>query len=349
MMIALLTSRAAMADPAFYFGGDISALPDLEKLGAVYRNEDGKPGDAIAILRAHNCNLFRVRLFVKPGRDFDKNGGPTQDLPMVLALAKRIKTSGAKLSLAIHYSDTWADPANQFKPAQWKDLPFNALKQKVTDYTTGVLQAMQINHTPPDIVEVGNETTNGMLWPDGKLDGKTPEEKEHQWDNYAELEKAAIAGVRRQLPGARILIHINAGGKPGMPSWFFSKLKKFNPDFDIIGLSFYPTFGDSLDGLKKNLTDLPSFGKDILIIEAAYPYKPVKQTATPTWPMTPAGQKQFLDDLISTVKATPNHRGTGVIWWYPEAQPLANHRIWQGAALALFDASGNPLPSLNVK
>ena len=346
LLIALLATHPAIADPPFYFGGDISALPDLEKFGAVYRNDTGSAADAITILRAHHCNLFRVRLFVNPIHDPDRNGGPTQDLPMVLALAKRIKNSGAKLSLAIHYSDTWADPANQFKPVQWKDLPFDALKQKVTDYTTSVLQAMQANGTPPDIVEVGNETTNGMLWPDGKLGGKKSEEQNHQWDNYAQLEKAGISAVRAQLPTAKVLIHINAGGKAGTPAWFFTQLKKQNVDFDIIGLSFYPTFGDSIDGLKKNLTDLPAFGKDILIIEAAYPYKPVKQTATTTWPMTPAGQQQFLEDLISTVKHVENHRGIGVIWWFPEAEPLTNHHIWQHGALGLFDSTGAPLPAL---
>jgi arabinogalactan endo-1,4-beta-galactosidase len=347
LILAMCSIGAFAADQPFYLGGDISALPDLEKAGAVYRDHD-KPGDCITILHDHGCNLFRVRLFVNPIHDRDKAGGATQDLPMVLALAKRIKDSGAKFSLAIHYSDTWADPGKQYKPAAWNDLPMDALKQKVTDYTTDVMRSMKANGTVPDIVEVGNETRVGMLWPEGKLDGKTAEEKQLKWDNYASLEKAAIAGVRSQLPTdrTRILIHIDSGGRGSTATWFFGNLKKYNLDFDIIGLSFYPTWGDSMDILKKNLVDLPSMGKDILIIETGYPHEPVKQRPTTTWPMTPAGQQQFLNELISAVKATPDHRGLGVVWWYPEAVTTPGHQGWGGEALALFDQKGNLLPAL---
>ena len=178
------------------------------------------------------------------------------------------------------------------------------MKTKVTDYTTDVLAAMKSNGTPPDIVEIGNETTDGMLWPDGKLDGDTPDQKQKKWANYAALLKAGIRGVRSQLPAARILVHIDSGGRAAPPC-FFDELKEYNPDFDIIGLSFYPTWKDSIDVLKQNLSQLSSLGKDILIIETAYPYKPVNPTPQTQWPMTPAGQKQFLDQLIFTVQSAP--------------------------------------------
>ena len=173
LVFAILVGRATAADMPFLVGGDISALPDLERMGAVYRDND-RPGDCIAILHDHGVNLFRVRLFVNPASDFDQTGGATQDLPMVLALAKRIKASGAKFSLALHYSDTWADPGKQTKPAAWKDLLMDQLQKQVTDYTAQVMTAMKSNGTVPDIVEVGNETRTGMLWPDGKLDRQNP-------------------------------------------------------------------------------------------------------------------------------------------------------------------------------
>jgi arabinogalactan endo-1,4-beta-galactosidase len=348
LIILLLNAHLHAAESPFYLGGDISSLPELEKLGAVYR-DNGKPADALNILTKHGCNLFRVRLFVNPQHDFDKNDGATQDLPMVLALCRRIKSCGAKISLAIHYSDTWADPAHQTKPAEWKDLPFDKLEHKVTDYTTSIMRAMKSNGTLPDIVEVGNETTDGMLWPDGKLSGKTENEKQTQWDRYTRLEKAGTTAVRSELPNARILIHISGGGHAGLPIWFFNHFEKYKPDYDIIGLSFYPTWNDSLPSLKKNLADLSPIGKDILIIEAAYPYKPVKQTPETTWPMTPAGQKAFLDDLIGTTKAIPDHRGIGVVWWYPEAVPIAGHKIWEGGSLGWFDQQGKLLPSMNQR
>ena len=345
-MIFLFGARVCAEDHPFYFGGDISSLPDLEKLGAVY-HDNGNAADAISMLRNHNCNLFRVRLFVDPGHDFDKSNGATQDLPMVLTLCKRIKKAGGKISLAIHYSDTWADPGHQIKPAAWKDLSFDELEQKVADYTTSVMQALETNDTEPEIVEVGNETTDGMLWPDGKLDGKTPAEKQTQWDHYVRLEKAGIKAVRAEIPHTRVLLHISNGGKAKVPGWFFGKLKEYNVDYDIIGLSFYPTWGDSMDGLKTNLADLPGFDKDILLIETAYPCRVMTPTAVMIWPVTPSGQKQFLDDVITTVKDTKDHRGIGVVWWYPEAVPIDHHRVWNGGAQSWFDPQGNLLPVLS--
>jgi arabinogalactan endo-1,4-beta-galactosidase len=338
LLVGLLCNRAIAADPVFFLGGDISALPDMEKFGAVYRDH-GKAGDCITILRDHGCNLFRVRLFVNPTHDFDKSWGATQDLPRVLELARRIKTSGAKFSLAIHYSDTWADPKNQTKPEQWKDLPIDALQQKVADYTVEVMRAMKTNGTVPDIVEVGNETTHGMLWPDGKLDGKTNEEKDRQWEKFARLLKAGVKAVRSQstVDQTRVLIHIDGGGKAGVPRWYFDRLKKYNVDYDIIGLSFYPIWNDSLDELKTNLKSLSSLGKDVLIIETAYPHGPGKMTPEMKWPATWAGQKQFLADLTRVVKDAPDHRGIGVVWWYPEALPIEHHKIWEGGLMGWFD------------
>jgi arabinogalactan endo-1,4-beta-galactosidase len=346
--LLLSASLAHGADPEFFLGGDVSALSETEKCGVVYRDND-KPADVIDILRHHGCNLFRLRLFVNPSHDASRNFGPTQDLAMVLALSKRIRQSGASLSLALHYSDTWADPGSQTKPAQWKDLSFPELQNKVTDYTASVLAAMKSNGTPPDIVEVGNETTTGMLWPDGKLGGATAQEKMQQWDNYARLLKAGTSAVRSSLPAARIMVHISAGGRAGVPTWFFGELKKHAPDFDIIGLSFYPTFNDRIDDLKKNLAQLAPMGKDILIIEAAYPYKPEGKKLDAKWPLTPMGQKQFLDDLIAAVKGTPDHRGIGVCWWYPEAVPIKNRATWEGGSMGLFDPKGQLLPAMSSR
>src|SRR5262245_37166631 len=128
------TSRS---QPPFIAGGDISMLPEIEKSGGVFRDREGKAGDALDIMRAGGMNLFRVRLFVNPETDFNKSHGATQDLPYVVALSKRIKASGASLLLDLHYSDTWADPGKQFKPEAWKIFgsDFDALEKQVHDYT----------------------------------------------------------------------------------------------------------------------------------------------------------------------------------------------------------------------
>ena len=135
-------SALARADEKLIAGADISMLPEIEKAGGVFR-ENGEPGDAIEILKIMACNLFRIRLFVNPIHDYAKSWGATQDLEYVRKLAKRVKASGQKFLLDIHYSDTWADPSHQFTPAAWKDLDFEAMKKQVGDYTKAVLSDLQ--------------------------------------------------------------------------------------------------------------------------------------------------------------------------------------------------------------
>jgi arabinogalactan endo-1,4-beta-galactosidase len=130
--VVWLTGFARAADQPFITGCDVSMLPTIEKAGGVF-SDNGKPGDAIQIMANHGCNLFRVRLFVKPDAEYMPSFGAVQDLDYVRGLAKRIKATGAIFLLDIHYSDGWADPGKQFTPEAWKNLGFDDLKKKVHD------------------------------------------------------------------------------------------------------------------------------------------------------------------------------------------------------------------------
>jgi arabinogalactan endo-1,4-beta-galactosidase len=360
LMSATATCAAPPPPPSrpreFIAGADVSMLTEIEKAGGVFRR-DGKSGDALEIMRAGGCNLFRVRLFVDPEKDFNKNHGATQDLPYVVALTKRIKASGATLLLDLHYSDTWADPAKQFKPKAWESLDFDALEKQVHDYTASVLKALADAGATPDMVQIGNEIAGGMLWPDGKVLNAPKEQEAQQWKRFARLLNAGARAVREAAKASqqpiRVVIHIHGGGKPGLPKWFFEKLAQHGPvDFDIVALSFYPAWDDSLDALRKNLDDnANAIGKDILIAETSYPWRPMEGHAdkrTMTWPQTREGQQKFVTDLSDAIRATPNNRGLGFVWWYPEAIPLEGRRIWRGGAEALFDEKGAALPALDT-
>jgi arabinogalactan endo-1,4-beta-galactosidase len=335
-------------------GADISMLPEIEKAGGVYRNADGMPGDAIAILHQHGCTLFRVRLFVDPGTDFNGTYGATQNLPYVRALAKRIAAAGGKLLLDIHYSDTWADPGKQFKPAAWKDLPFDALVQKVHDYTADVLKTLADDGVHPEMVQVGNEITAGMLWPDGKLLNTPPDKEDQQWRNFSTLFNAGAKAVREtQTPDhpIRIVLHIHGGGKQGMAKWFFEKLNRNPVDYDIVGLSFYPAWDDSMDALKQNLADaIHICNKDVLIAETSYPWHQLPDKSGPTmaWPQTKEGQTQFVKDLTALLAAAPGHHAIGFVWWYPEAIPAGSLQIWRSGYEALFGQTGEALPAMDA-
>src|SRR5579883_1743103 len=167
----------------FLAGGDISLLTWEEQHGQVYK-DNGKPADLLTLLKAHGWNCMRLRLWVNPtGKGIFVN-----DLP---------------------YSDTWADPGKQYKPAAWKDLPFDQLVAQVQSYTKDVIATMRRGGAMPDIVQIGNEITPGMLWPDGRDYGTG-----HDFTNLGKLLKAGIAGMKegsgKETPPL-VMIHIDRG------------------------------------------------------------------------------------------------------------------------------------------
>jgi arabinogalactan endo-1,4-beta-galactosidase len=347
-------SLAHAADLPFITGCDVSMLPTIEKSGGKF-SDNGKPGDAIQIMRDHGCNLFRVRLFVNPSSDYASTFGAVQNLDYVRGLAKRIKATGAEFLLDIHYSDTWADPGKQFTPAQWKKLDFEALQQKVHDYTVSVMTDLRDSGLTPDMVQVGNEITAGVLWPQGAVLNVPPDQQPQQWQRFAQLISTGCKVVRSFQTDAhpiRIMIHIHGGGKEGMAKYFWGKFKLDPADYDIVGLSFYPAWDDSIDYLKQNMADaIELTGKDVILAETSYPWKALPDKvglATLQWPQTPAGQKQYLNDLIDTLHRAPGDHGKGFIYWYPEAIPIRGLNIWRQGYEALFDSSGSALPALDA-
>ena len=350
----LLGGAAYPAQPGnaeFLVGGDISMLAEIEDHGGVFR-DDGKARDAMRILRDHGCNCFRLRIFVDP----DGHNAVVQDLQYTVKMAQRIKESGAKLLLDFHYSDTWADPGKQIKPEAWEDLEFPALLQSVESYTEKVIARLREAGVAPDIVQPGNEIRPGMIWPDGKVTGE--HNTEEQWDQLADLLRAAIRGIRSAEGSGRsiqIMLH------PGGPRWkgnrrFFDKLLERGVNFDLIGLSYYPWWHGGVDNLRRNLRRTANrYGRDIMVVETAYPYRDAdrwkddcESGKNMAWPVSRAGQKQFLEDVVESVHATPEGRGKGVLWWYPESIPVRGLRIWHGGATALFDSDGNALPALDA-
>jgi arabinogalactan endo-1,4-beta-galactosidase len=351
----------------FYLGADISTLPEVDRRGGIYMDGD-KPGDALAIFMKNGWTCFRLRIWVDP-----RNG--VNGLEYTTQLAKRIKAAGGTFMLDFHYSDWWADPQKQNKPAAWARLDFDALVRQTQTYTAQVVKTLKDAGATPDFVQVGNEITGGMLWPDGqvkvplstvKVFGgdviviKPPEpyDDARQWDHLLRLLKADINGVRSVTTPAdnvRIVIHIDCGGDWPVTEWYFDHLTRAGVDYDVIGQSYYPNWHGTLDNVRDNLRNtVERYHKNVMIVETAYPSRDVHPSAAAAknmiWPMTPEGQKEFLADLIRVVKQAPDGRGIGVNYWHPEATytPGSTNR-WSGPdANSLFDAKGNPLPAMYV-
>ena len=328
MAVMMLAAQCRTADYAI--GADLSFLKQAEEQDTVFKdNGQAKPG--LQIFKDHGYNWIRLRLFHTPTR-------LPNNLEYTIALAKEARKLGFKFLLNYHYSDTWADPGKQTIPKAWEGKSHAELVQAVFEYTRDTIMAFREAGVLPDMVQVGNEISNGMLWPDGKLPDK--------WDNFAELVKAGIKGVdagRGNDKRPKIMIHIDKGGNKNSTKAFFDKLHSYGMDYDIIGQSYYPWWHGTLLDLRENLIFMANeYQKDIILVEVAYCWRPTEyKSKSAPFPETPEGQREFLDEVNRITLSTPNSRGVGVFWWEPAVRGGLRSR-------GFFDADGNALPVITV-
>jgi len=319
---------------SYAIGADVSFLAKCEHDGVVFK-EDGQAKDVLAILREHRYNWVRLRLFLDPASAPDKL---PNDLPYTLELAKRAKAQGFHLLLDLHYADSWADPEKQPIPAAWKNLKHKQLVEQVFNYTRDTIATFAQQGVMPEIVQVGNEITHGMLWPDGKLPDN--------WDNFADLLKAGIRGVdagRGTQPRPRIMIHIERSGDYDAAVWFFDNLIAHHVPFDVMGLSYYPRWHGDMAKLRGNLHDLAlRYQRPIIVVETAYNWTPGDFIGKKTdFAESPEGQKAYLRAVDAAVRAIPHGLGQGVFWWEPAAEAQLHGR-------GFFDNNGNVLPVIHA-
>ncbi len=328
------TAGAGAAGPPtrdeYAIGADLSFLPQAEARGARFK-DDGAEKPGLLIFRDHGYNWIRLRLFHTPTQ-------LPNDLDYTLAEALAAKALGYKFLLDFHYSDTWADPGKQFLPKAWEGMSHAALVQAVFAYTRDTIARFRTAGAMPDMVQIGNEVSTGMLWPDGQLPA--------HWDNFTELVKAGVRGVEvgsSPVPRPRIMIHIDQGGNRAKTKAFFDRLNAGGVEYDVIGQSYYPWWQGSLLELRDNLEFMAdTYAKDIILVEVAYNWKPAEYRARPgPFTETPAGQRDFLEEVNRLVLAAPHGRGRGVFWWEPAVTGPLNRR-------GMFDDGGNALPVLTV-
>jgi arabinogalactan endo-1,4-beta-galactosidase len=240
-------------------GADISFLPQLESRGMKFYDK-GVQGDAMDIMKAHGFNYIRLRVFVDPAQP--KGYSPTKgfcDLEHTKQMAKRIKAAGMKFLLDFHYSDYWADPQQQNKPAAWVGQDFSTLKKSLYNYTVDVMQQLKDQGTTPDMVQVGNEINHGMVWPDGAI---------NNLDSLAQLIYEGVKGVKIVSPNAAIMLHIALGGQNAEARFFLDNMRARNVPFDVIGLSYYPKWHGTPADLKYNMADLAKrYPQQVMVAE----------------------------------------------------------------------------------
>ena len=291
----------------YIVGADISWVQAAEDRGVRYRDK-GVEKDILEILRDHGFNYIRLRVFNDPTKPTprDRPYSPQGycDVPHTIAMAKRVRQAGMRLLIDFHYSDAWADPGKQFTPSAWAALPFDDLVTTVHDWTSGVVNALTQAGAKPDMVQIGNEITPGLMIDRG---GST-----RDWPQLARLLKSGIEAVKGVDPGILVMLHIDRGGdNAGARRWLDAALEQ-GVKFDVLGLSCYERWHGPPSGWKQNFDDLAARYPKLRLVMAEV--------------------DAHTREANEIMRGLPDGRGLGTFIW----EPTANN-----AGQALFDPQGH--------
>ncbi|MEO6671169.1 MAG: glycosyl hydrolase 53 family protein [Ferruginibacter sp.] len=314
------TTATSPTDTFFAKGADVSWLTQMESAGNRFYNRTGTETECILLLKNLGMNATRLRVWVDPTDSWCN----TADL---LTKAIRANNLGMKILLDFHYGDVWADPGHQTKPAAWAAMDFAALKTAVSEHTNTVMNVLKTNGITPAWVQIGNETNDGMLWPEGKASINMA--------NFAQLITTGYDAVKAVSPVSKVIVHISNGFDNSLFRWMFDGLTANAAKYDIIGMSLYPnsTNWSTLNTqCQVNMADMVNrYNKEVMICEVGM-----------SWDQ-PAASKAFIADIINKTKLISNNKGLGVFYWEPQA-----YNNWQGYTLGAFDNSGKPTTAMDA-
>ena len=310
---------------AFAKGADVGWLPQMEATGYKFYDTDGKQKDCLQLLKDRGINTIRLRVWVNPSND--KASGHCSPAETV-TMAVRAKKLGMRIMIDFHYSDSWADPGKQTKPAAWVNHTFLELQNDVYNHTFEVLNLLKAAGVTPEWVQVGNEIPGGMLWPDGKSSN---------FGQLAQLLNKGYDAVKAVNTKIKVIVHLDEGNNNAKFRWFFDNAKANAVKYDVIGLSYYPYWIKSdykvtIADLANNLNDMASrYDKEVMVVEVGGDFTLVQNTY------------DMLAATIKAVKAVPNNKGLGVIYWEPQGE-----KSWSGYQLNAWQSDGKPSPALDA-
>jgi arabinogalactan endo-1,4-beta-galactosidase len=329
-------------------GADVSEIVYAQNKGVTYYDTTGTSGDGMQILYNHGYKWARVRVNVSPT---STNYAMFTDLAYAATVGAKAKAMGYKLLIDFHYSHWWADPSNQWTPdgvsssLTWSKTSISTLKTQVYNWTKSAMTTLVSAGATPDMVQVGNEITNGLLWPLGG-----PYQSGGSWANMAALINQGISAVKAVNSSTKIMLHLDSGG-----SWSttYAWIKYFIANsgnwssVDAMGFSYYPMWQGSFTNLKAVLAGMKSYysAKQVWIAETAWYWKTSEAGySSSTYASTPAGQYAFLRALVDVLDDYSNV--AGVFYWgagWTEASKWLVATGWSNddaGCRGLFNASG---------
>ncbi|MFT2008522.1 arabinogalactan endo-beta-1,4-galactanase [Pontibacter sp. 13R65] len=319
--------KSGKAQNSFVKGADIGWLQQMEETGYKFYDDNGVEQDCFKILKDHGINTIRLRTWVNPSDD-KASGHNSKE--QTVAMAVRAQKWGMRVMINFHYSDSWADPSKQKKPAAWEGHDFPQLLNDVYDYTHDVMSDLKKAGVTPEWVQVGNETPGGMIYPEGSTDN---------WPQLAQLINKGYDAIKAVSPKSKVILHIDRGNDNARFRKWFDNAEANGAKYDIIGLSYYPfwlpgkpDYTLSIDDLGNNMNDLVArYGKDVMVVEVGgEDTKPQN-----TYDMLVAVQQK--------VKAVPGGKGLGVIYWEPQGA-----RSWSRYPLSAWGEDGRPTKAMDA-
>jgi arabinogalactan endo-1,4-beta-galactosidase len=324
-LFLLVLTSCSNTKAVFSKGADVGWLPQMEATGYQFYDTDGSQKECLQLLKDRGMNTIRLRVFVNPNDD-KASGHCSKEETVVMAL--RAQKIGMRVMIDFHYSDSWADPAKQNKPAAWKNHSFPELLNDVYNHTFDVINALKIVGVTPEWVQIGNEIPGGMLWPDGSTDN---------WNQLGQLLNKGYDAVKAVDKNIKVIVHVDEGNNNAKFRTFFDNATAQKVKYDVIGLSYYPfwikkDYSETIADLEFNLKDMVNrYNKEVMIVEVGGEDDKVQNTY------------ELLVATIKAVKNVPNNRGLGVLYWEPQGA-----KSWSGYSLSAWLPDGKPSPALNA-
>ena len=314
-----------LIDTGFAKGADVGWLSQMEATGYKFYDTDGSQKDCLQLLKDKGMNSIRLRVWVNPNDD-RASGHCSKEETVVMAL--RAQKMGMRIMIDFHYSDSWADPAKQFKPKAWENHSFLELLTDVYSHTFDVLSALKKVGVTPEWVQIGNEIPGGMMWPEGST---------KNWNQLTQLLNKGYEATKNIDPKIKVIVHLDEGNDNAKFRWFFDNAKANNVKYDVIGLSYYPfwikkDYTETIADLENNLKDMAiRYNKEVMVVEVGGEYDKVNNTF------------DMLAATIKAVKNVPNNKGLGVIYWEPQGE-----KSWSGYSLSAWQSNGKPSMALDA-
>ena len=345
-MLPMMAAGQAAGDD-FVKGADVGFLTGQEQHGVKFHDRQGRERDCLELLKNdYQIGAIRMRVWVNPR-------GGTCDKYELLSMAKRAKALGMQLMVDFHYSDWWADPAKQPIPKAWEGHSYEQMKQDLHQHTIDVLTLLKENGITPRWVQVGNETTNGMLW-SVKTNERGWEVKdslgrttitqsmghfERQPEQYAGFIRTGYDAVKEVFPEAIVIVHLDRGHQQALYDHHLDTLLKYGGRWDMIGMSLYPYWAqqdhpelradDIITDCMANIRHVSEkYRCDVMIVETGFEVDEQR-------PEVMDEGRRLLSRVICEARYGTYGHCRGVFYWEPQCLP-------GGYRLGAFDSNAAP-------